>query len=173
MVNPLTVKHKEWLARRAFSIRNESQDRESHVCWLNKDLDQVLWYWAVDGVIGDRIRRDAFAPPNAASDAFSRVCYTAAARRARSGREKETVFRDHAVPRKVLRTLIDSAQDWKTVFKILQRFCFVVYITKSEHGELPRKEMPSGWDKRPVLKRDLWARYRQAGLFNHVTVISE
>lgn len=156
---PLGQSEKQWLAEfihRLLPVAADPQHPMSRVATTQIGL--TMWRWTADGInsvghaVPDSIKYDARLLP-ATRDAKQLLA---------QGKRK-LVRHEHVVPRSLLtHRLIALQADALDTQEILERLCRAALVSVEENGRLRARSMPPEWRWD---SGDVWARYREVGLF--------
>jgi hypothetical protein len=134
--SPLSLPCQRWLVDEVVRTLNTLKHPPAHAAWLEKHLDNLLWYWSVDRMKAGKVCRDAIAQGGGEGTVFASQWHTRMAREAHQGVPSKQIRRDHVVPKKVLRTVLLDAGTVELVMQVLERYCFVVLIHVDEDTKL-------------------------------------
>src|SRR5580698_501835 len=104
-----------------------------------REIARSLWRWTADAV---EIKSGAVK-----QDGFKYDCRVHPHTIEASKAQRKERRHEHAVPRMLLADrIIDTNLNEEGVFKLLERFCRAVVVTKEQDSRLkPRHKMPEGW----------------------------
>jgi hypothetical protein len=120
----------------------------------------TMWRWTADAVDTEKrvVKKDAYKYD---------FDIHAATKSAKATKTKKGLRHEHAVPRMVLaRLIIDLDLPVDGIFKLLDRLCVAVVVTRAEDLKLkPRNKMPDGWKWE---NGDPYERYKFSGIFDEL-----